>query len=308
MNIVITGSSGFVGSKIIDQWMDCGHHISAVDAMSSPHLRPSGSLRFIQADSTRPGDWQNSVSDADAVVNLIGKNIFTRWTDDAKQHIHDSRVLSTRNIVDALPHKTSATLINASAPAYYGHRGDDILDESQGPSQGNEFLAGVCAHWEAEALAARKKGARVVLARFGVILGGSGGALSQMIPAFRMFAGGPIGNGRQWFPWIQIDDLVGAIDFILKNSALDGPVNLCSPHPARNQDFAKALGAALRRPSFLKTPAFMVRMGAGEMGDLLLHSHRMVPSRLLEAGYEFKYPNLPEALAASIKKPESLSA
>lgn len=298
MNILITGSSGFVGSRLIDFLMNKGHQVTAVDAMPLPRVFENDSVRFIQADTTESGPWQEALNGVRVVINLAGKNIFHLWSKKYKQKIYDSRILTTRNIVNALPESKSVILISTSAAGYYGSCGDEVLDENKGA--GNDFLARVCIDWEKEAFLARKKGIRVACARFGVVLGKNGGALSTMIPAYRMFVGGPLGDGQHWFPWIQIDDLVNAIDFVLHNDDIEGPINFTSPNPVQNNGFSKALGSVLNRPSFFRTPALMLRLAAGELGDLLLNSQRAVPSKLLSSGFAFRYPDLSEALKASI--------
>jgi uncharacterized protein (TIGR01777 family) len=298
MKIFIAGSSGFVGSRLIDFLIDKGHQVTAVDAMSLPRNIESNTFRFIQADTTQTGQWQESIQAADMVINLTGKNIFHRWTDKYKQQIYDSRILTTRNIVNAIPDGKTKLLISTSAVGYYGDCGDDVLDENK--DAGDDFLAQVCIDWEKEALLARKKGARVVRTRFGVVLGANGGALSKMIPAYRLFVGGPLGNGRQWFSWIQIEDLINALYFIMNKDDIDGPLNFCAPNPVRNNEFSKTLGKVLKRPALFRTPAFMLRLAAGELGDLLLNSQRVIPSRLASSGYTFRYPHLFEALQASV--------
>ena len=298
MNILITGSSGFIGSRLIDSLIDSGNQMTAVDAVAVPHKIGNKAFRFIQADTTQPGQWQEAVRIADMVINLTGINIFHRWTKKYKQKIYDSRILTTRNIVNALPEKKPTTLISASAAGYYGNCDDTILDESKGA--GDDFLARVCIDWEKEALLARKKGSRVVCARFGVVLGKNGGALLKMIPAYRLRVGGPVMYGRQWFPWIHIDDLVGAVFFAMENDNFEGTVNFCSPNPVRNNEFSKILGNALNRPAFFRTPAFMLRLAGGELGNLLLNSQRAVPSRLISFGFTFKYSDLTSALQVSI--------
>jgi len=226
------------------------------------------------------------------------KNIFHLWSKKYKQQIYDSRIITTRNIVNGLPEGKSLTLINTSAAGYYGSCGDEVLDENK--VAGSDFLARVCVDWEKEAFLASKKGIRVACARFGVVLGKNGGALSKMIPAYRMFVGGPLGDGKHWFPWIHIDDLVDAIDFVIHNNDIEGPINFTSPNPVQNNGFSKALASVLKRPSFFRTPAFMLRLAAGELGDLLLNSQRAVPTKLLSSGFSFRYPDLTEALKAAI--------
>jgi len=298
MNIFVTGSSGFIGSRIIDFLIRKNHKVTAVDATPFSQVTENNLFRFIQADTTVPGQWLDSLEHSDAVINLTGKNIFHRWSGKYKEQIYDSRILTTRNIVNALTEGRSSTLINTSAAGYYGSCNDDVLDESK--NAGDDFLARVCVDWEKEAFLARKKGIRVICARFGVVLGKNGGALSKMIPAYRMFVGGPLGDGLQWFPWIQIDDLINAVEFVLNEDALDGPINFTSPNPVRNNDFSKTLASVLSRPAFLRTPAFLLRLAAGELGDLLLNSQRAVPSKLISYNFEFKYPVLAEALQSSI--------
>lgn len=298
MNMLITGSSGFVGSQLIDFLLNKGHQVTAVDSMPLPRVFESNSIRFIQADTTQAGPWQDALHNVDVVINLTGKNIFHLWSKKYKQQIYDSRIITTRNIVNALPEGKPVTLISTSAAGYYGSCGDEVLDESRGA--GSDFLARVCVDWEKEAFLARRKGIRVACARFGVVLGKDGGALSKMIPAYRMFVGGPLGDGQHWFPWIQIDDLVNAVDFVLHNDDIEGPINFTSPNPIQNNGFSKALASVLKRPAFFRTPAFILRLAAGELGDLLLNSQRAVPSKLLSSGFAFRYPDLPEALEASI--------
>ena len=298
MNIVITGSSGFVGSLLIDALVEKGHSVTAVDMAPLPQQSETRVLRSIQADTTKPGDWQDEVQKADAVVNLTGKNIFSRWTKKTKKMIYDSRILTTRHVVEAMSDSKPVALVSTSAAGYYGNCGDEVLDENKGA--GDDFLARVCVDWEKEAFKAREKNVRVVCTRFGVVLGPSGGALSKMIPAYRMFVGGPLGDGQQWFPWVQIEDLVNAIRFVIDNDDIEGPVNLCSPNPVRNNEFSKTLAKVLNRPAFFRVPAVMLRLAAGELGDLVLNSQRAVPSKLASSGYSFKYPGLHEALEASV--------
>jgi uncharacterized protein (TIGR01777 family) len=209
--------------------------------------------------------------------------------------IYDSRILTTRHIAASLEKGAEVVLCSTSAVGYYGTRGDDLLVETDPP--GSDFLARVGIDWEKEALAAQEKGIRVVTPRFGVILGNGGGALAKMIPAFKSFAGGPVGTGRQWFPWIHMDDLVSAVRFCVDNASVSGPVNLTAPNPVRNRDLAAALGKALNRPAVMAVPAFMIRLSMGEMGSVLLASQRVVPDKLTRNGFVFKYPAMENALA-----------
>jgi uncharacterized protein (TIGR01777 family) len=234
----------------------------------------------------------------DAVVNLAGKSIFKRWSKTYKQQLYDSRLLTTRNIVSALPAEKSIVLCSASGAGYYGSRANDILDEDQPP--GDDFLARLSIDWEAAALNAADKGIRAVTMRFGVIFAGSGGALSKMIPAFKAFVGGPMGNGRQWFPWIHLDDLMEALLFIFDHPQIAGPLNFCAPNPVTNRELAATLGKILHRPAIMPAPAFMMRLVLGEFSQVLLGSQRTVPRKLLDHGFEFQYPEIGQAFEAIV--------
>ena len=292
MKIFMTGSSGFVGRHLAGALLEKGHDVIGLGHRhkSVEHQR----FTFIKTDATRPGQWQDTVAEADAIINLAGVNIFNRWTEKYKQAIYDSRILTTRNLVDALPSDCRCVFVNTSAAGYYGDQGDALLDEESPP--GDDFLAEVCIDWEKEAFAAEKKGARVVTTRFGVVLDKSGGALAKMLPAFRLGLGGKIGSGRQWFPWIQLSDLIAATEFVLNHENLRGPVNFVAPQPVRNSQFTSALGATLNRPTFFTVPSPLLRMVAGELGSLVLYSQRVTPGKLLSKGFVFQYPDIHSAL------------
>jgi uncharacterized protein len=292
MKVFITGGTGFVGSHLSNCLLQQGHHVTAV--ARSPHQNRIHHHNFIylSADTTKSGKWQEHVQDCEIVFNLAGKSIFTMWTPNAKKQIYDSRILTTRNLVEALPANT--TLISTSAVGYYGDGGDDILTEDASP--GNDFLSDISKNWENEAIKARKKDIRVAITRFGIVLGKNGGAMEKMIPAFKSFLGGSLGDGKQWFSWIHIDDIVHASIFIMEHAEVEGIFNFTSPEPVRNIDFAKSLGSVLNRPVIIRTPAFLIRLFAGEFGETLLSSCRAVPENLIKDGYEFKFPGLTDAL------------
>jgi uncharacterized protein (TIGR01777 family) len=215
-----------------------------------------------------------------------------------KTEIRESRILTTRHVVQGLPSGKPVVLISASGVGFYGNRGDDVLTEDA--PAGNDFLAGLSKDWERAALAAAEKGARVVLTRLGVVLGKGGGAMAKMIPAFKFFVGGPIGSGRQWFPWIHMEDLSAAMLFLIDRPEISGPVNLCAPEPVTNRDLAGALGRALNRPAVMPAPAFMVRMALGEFADVLLGSQRAVPQKLLQHHFDFRHPDIRSAVNAVV--------
>lgn len=294
MNVVITGASGFVGSYLVRHYLDKGETVTGL-GRSTVHPRIDDErLAWISADTTLPGDWQQSIAGADLVVNLAGVNIFNRWNEAYKKAILESRVLTTQNVVEAILPGKKTTLLSTSAIGFYGDRGEEDLVETSDP--GDDFLAGVSVAWESAAAAAIQKEARVVILRFGVVLGKDGGALQKMVPAFKGFLGGPLGSGNQWFPWVHIEDIARAIDFCLANQAIDGPLNMCAPGAVRQREFAASLGRALNRPAFMPAPSFAIRLIMGEMGATFLASTKAVPERLVNAGFEFEFPAIDKAL------------
>ena len=299
MKILITGGSGFVGSNLANYLLNREHQVLAISRSEPQHRIDHEKYHFVAADTTRTGPWQKELGNADAVVNLAGTTIFKRWTEKYKKQIYDSRILTTRNVVDALPEGTKITLCSASGAGYYGSRGDDILKEDE--RAGSDFLAGVSVDWEKEALRASAKGGRVAVMRFGVILGKNGGAMAKLIPVFKMFIGGPLGDGNQCFPWLHLDDLMAAILFVLEQQEASGAFNFCAPNPVRNRDLAQALGEVLNRPSFMPAPAFMVRLAMGEFGDVFLGSQRTMPDKILNHGFSFQYPDIRGAIRAIVE-------
>ena len=300
MKVFITGGIGFVGKHVTRFLLDNGHRVIATGLRPTQDIIHHDRFEYISADTTQPGTWQEELANADAVINLAGKTIFKRWSKSYKQEIYDSRILTTRNLVEALPQKEGVIFLSTSAVGYYGDGGDEILSEDA--ANGGDFLAHVSIGWEEAAMTAEAKGARVVILRFGIVLGNDGGALAKMIPAFKSFAGGPLGSGKQWFPWIHMDDLLAALAFVMENKEIEGPVNFCAPHPVRNRDLAKALGKVLGRPSVMPAPALMIRMVMGEMATALLASQRAVPDMLLSHGFNFEYPEIQPALKNLIRK------
>jgi uncharacterized protein (TIGR01777 family) len=294
MKIFITGGTGFIGKHLSDYFLSHGHQVVSVGTRLDQHRINHKNYRYISADTTQKGDWQEELNDIDAAINLAGRSIFKRWNKRYKKLIYDSRILTTRNLVNALPTNKEVTLCSASAVGYYGNRGDDILAEDE--FNGNDFLAAVSKDWEEEAFLAEKKGIKVIAARFGVVLGRNGGAMAKMVPTFRLALGGPIGDGMQWFPWIHIDDLLSAMMFVLEDKDIQGPVNFCAPSPVRNRELAKTLGKALNRPAFIPAPSFMIRIALGEFGTTFLGSQRAIPKKLLSFGFKFNYPDIEKAI------------
>lgn len=299
MKISITGGGGFVGRHLSALLLQRGHRVTAIGRRPPPDPGGGGAFTAIRADTSAAGAWQEAIAASDGVVNLAGETIFQRWNRRTKARIRDSRILTTRHVVEALPAGPGTLLLNASAVGYYGDRNDAVLTEAEPP--GDDFLARLAADWEAEASAAAKKEVRVVAARLGIVLGAGGGALAKMIPAFKAFAGGPVGSGSQWFPWIHTGDLCAAFLHVIETPRLEGPFNFCAPHPVRNREFAAALGAALDRPAVVPVPAVVLRLALGEFASALLASLRVVPERLTREGFTFAHPRVETALASLVE-------
>ncbi len=296
MKILITGGTGFVGTQLTFRLVQDGNEVTILTRSGKgPERGPTG-ISYLQADPTQQGLWQEAIRSHDAVINLAGASIFAKWTEEYKQVLRESRISTTRNIVEGIPSDLSKkiTLFSTSAVGYYGFCGDEELNEES--PHGGDFLAQMAVEWEGEALKAKDKGARVVITRFGIVLGEKGGALSQMIPLFKRYIGGPIGSGKQWFSWVHIKDLAEAFAFLIKHPEISGPVNVCAPSPVRNKGLAKALGKVLHRPSFMPAPGFMVKLVLGEFGSVILAGQRVIPKRLLESGFAFQYPEIEKAL------------
>jgi uncharacterized protein (TIGR01777 family) len=296
MKILITGGTGFVGTQLNSRLIEDRHEVTILTRSLKGAKGSSPGISYLEGDPTKKGPWQEAIKNHDAVINLAGASIFSKWTEEHKKAIRESRVNTTQNIVEGIPSRSDRpfTLFSTSAVGYYGFCGDEELTEES--RHGDDFLARISVEWEGEALRARDKGARVVITRFGIVMGEKGGALSQMIPLFKKYIGGPIGNGKQWFSWIHIKDLAEAFVFMIKHPKISGPVNVCSPNPVRNKDLAKALGKALHKPSFIPAPGFMIKLVLGEFGSVILEGQRVIPKRLLENGFVFQYGDIHQAL------------
>jgi hypothetical protein len=304
MKIVIAGGSGFLGRALTGRLVADGHQVLVLTRGGEPS-RPWEGTRSTAAwiPNGTAGDWAAAMDGADAVVNLAGASIGdARWTKERKAAIVDSRIDATRSLVAAVGglRNPPSVFVSSSAQGYYGDRRDEELTEDAAPSR--DFLAGVCVRWEAEARKAADK-CRVVTLRTGIVLAADGGALPRMLLPFRLGAGGPFGAGRQFMSWIHVDDWVGIARLALRDPHVDGPVNLGSPAPVRNREFAGALGRALHRPSLVRTPALALRLALGEMAQpLLLASTRMVPAAALACGYRFEHSDVAGALKAVLPR------
>jgi uncharacterized protein len=301
MHIFITGGLGFVGRHLSEMLVEAGHTVTASGRTQSPKPIDHPAFDYVAADTTEEGAWQEMAKEADAAVNLAGTSIFGLWTEGRKKEMYDSRILTTRNLVKALSEGRAKVLCSTSAVGYYGDQGDKILTEENPPS--DDFLARLSVDWEKEARAAARFDIRVAITRFGIVLERDGGAMSKMLPAFRMFLGGPLGDGSQWFPWIHRHDLAKAMAFCLAHDEAAGPINFCAPEPVRNATLAKTLGEVLHRPAVVPAPAVVISTALGELGDALLSSQRAVPERLLKLGFEFRFPDLRSALEDIVDRP-----
>jgi uncharacterized protein (TIGR01777 family) len=294
MHVFVTGASGLVGRALCSALIGAGHAVTALTRASSRWPALPGGTRAVEGDPSRAGKWLDELARCEACVHLAGEPVAAgRWTDERKRAIERSRVDSTAIVAGLIAARGPQILIQGSAVGYYGSRGDELLDEGSAP--GTDFLAGVTVRWEEAAEPARKR-ARVVLLRTGIVLAPRGGALAELVKPFRFFAGGPVGSPSAWKPWIHVADEVGLILWALGEGRVEGALNGCAPSPALNRDLARAIGAALSRPSLLPAPDFALRVLLGELAEVVLASQRVVPRKALDLGYRFRFPVLGPAL------------
>jgi uncharacterized protein len=297
MKILITGASGFIGTALQRSLREKGHDL-LLASRSEP--RDNSWIQWsVEEGFAKP----EKLEGIDAVIHLAGESISgLRWTDEKKKAIRDSRVLGTRNVVDTISERNQrpAVLIAASAVGFYGDRGDEVLTETS--KSGKTFLAEVCREWEAESRRAEDSGVRTVLLRTALVMSKDGGALGTMLLPFKLGLGGVVGDGTQWMSWVSLDDHINAINFALESEGVRGAVNSASPNPVTNEEFTKTMGEVLYRPTFIPVPEFAVHMLMGEMGEaLLLDSTRVVPKRLTDLGFEFKFGDLKKAIENAVK-------
>ncbi|MEO8230911.1 MAG: TIGR01777 family oxidoreductase [Ignavibacteriota bacterium] len=296
--IIVTGATGLIGRKLVSALIQRGDEviIFSRDAAKAKTII-SNAKDYVEWDYNKPELWKSKLENSDAVVHLAGTNLFSkRWNDDFKNEILKSRQLSTKNLVDAIKSCSNKpqVFISASGVGYYGNCGDIILDETS--SAGNDFLADVCKVWENESKQVEDAGVRSVQIRTGLVLSTEDGALKQMLPPFKFFIGGPLGNGKQWASWLHIDDMIRIYLHAIDNTKLRGAVNAASPNPVRMKEFANTLGKVLHRPSLFPVPKFILKIVFGEAAEVVTASQRVDVQKLLSSGYKFKFDFIREAL------------
>jgi uncharacterized protein (TIGR01777 family) len=296
--VIVTGATGLIGKKLIQALLDRNDEV----IIFSRDIKKAKSIfpvvkQFIEWDYHHPEKWKSNLENSDAVVHLAGLNLFAkRWNDGFKKTIIESRQVSTKNLVDAIKlcNKKPEVFISASGIGYYGDCGDNLLTEEF--PNGRDFLAEVCKIWESESAKVEMANVRSVQIRTGLVLSPEDGALKQMLPSYKLFVGGPLGNGKQWSSWLHIDDIVGIYLNAIDNKKLSGPVNAASPNPVTMKEFAKILGKVLNRPSLFLVPKFMLRMVVGQAAEVVTASQRVIPDKLIKSDFQFKFTSLENAL------------
>ncbi|MGA7705381.1 MAG: TIGR01777 family oxidoreductase [Solirubrobacteraceae bacterium] len=312
MRVTVTGATGLIGRRVVAALMRRGDAVTILSRdperakadlgrpdSGAPHADSLAATRWDPNGESAP---RAALERADAVVHLAGENVAQRWTGSAKRAIRESRVLGTRNLVlgiEALGEtERPKVLVSGSAIGYYGAHGDEPIDEES--AAGEDFLAQTCAQWEAEAEKVARLGVRLVKVRTGVVLDSEGGALGKMLPAFKLGVGGPVASGRQYISWIHTDDVLGILLAAIDDERWQGAINATAPEPQRNRDFSKALGRALHRPSLLPVPGMALRLMYGDMARVVTEGARVLPAKALVLGYDFRHPQLDEALRATL--------
>lgn len=301
MKVAIAGATGFVGSRLVEKLQAAGHQVVVLsrDAARAGRVFPASAYPNLEVVGYTPaesGDWQKSIAGCDAVVNLAGVPIAEeRWTQARQQAILDSRKLTTEKLVEAIVNANPkpSVFVSASAIGYYGTSETAEFDENS--PAGNDFLATVCKEWEAAAQPAKNAGTRLAILRLGIVLG-MGGALAKMLPPFKLFAGGPIGTGKQWFSWVHREDVVDLILYALQNSQVQGVLNATAPNPVRMNELCHTLGEVLSRPSWLPVPGFALELLLGDGAKVVLEGQKVLPKQTLASGFQYQYPTLKLAL------------
>ncbi|MBI5020581.1 MAG: TIGR01777 family protein [Ignavibacteriales bacterium] len=304
MKVIIAGGSGFIGSELIRKLLASNHQVVLLSR--KPVGFKSGyneSLQIVNWNGKHAGSWIKYIDGSDAVINLSGENVASkRWSNTQKENLINSRIEPTMAIADAISKAVNKpkVFINASAAGFYGNFGDGDVFESE--TKGEGFLADLCEEWERNAMVTEKYGVRVVLLRIGVVLSPSGGALKKMLTPFKYFIGGPLGSGKQWFPWIHLEDVIRIIQFAIENNGIKGALNITSPNPVTMSEFAYSLGKVLKRPSLFPVPSIILKLLLGEMSEIVLGGRKIIPKKLIDAGFKFKFIDINDTLIALMKR------
>ena len=300
MKVTVTGATGLIGNALVGALRARGDEVTVLSRNPERAARELG-VEAVSWDPIAEPAPAAAISGRDAVVHLAGEPVAQRWTDEVKRSIRTSRDVGTANLVAgiAASEPRPAVLVSSSAVGYYGKHGDEIVTEDT--QAGTDFLAEVCVEWERRARAAEELGLRVVIVRTGVVLDANGGALKTMLPPFKAGVGGPVAGGKQYMPWIALDDIVGIYLAAIDEGSWSGPVNGTAPNPVTNAEFSKALGRALNRPAVFPVPAFAIRALYGEMAEIVTEGQRAVPERTLGFGYDFRQPGLDAALVSALR-------
>lgn len=304
MKVLVTGATGFVGSRVVRQLLLKGDQVHVLTRnVAKGALFLGSQCKFFQWSDTTTLPPEEAFEGVDAIINLMGEGIADkRWDEEQKKRIHDSRIVGTANVLERIKgmKKKPSVLVSASAVGIYGNRGnEDITEES---ATGDDYLAKLCKEWEAEAMKAQALGVRVAVIRTGVVLGKNGGALKKMLPIFKLGAGGPVGSGKQYMSWIHVEDLASMYVTAIKDPSISGVLNGTAPYPATSKFFAKELGKTLHRPAFFPVPGFALKAVFGEMSDVLLEGQKVLPTRFKEKKFRFRFPTLEMALKDSTSR------
>ena len=303
-SVTLTGATGLIGRRLVAALQQAGSELTVLSRDPERAREALGEVRVLAWDPLAGPPPAEALEGREAIVHLAGENVAQRWSASAKRAIRESRVQGTANLIEALAalpqERRPRTLLAASAVGYYGAHGSEPLDEESPP--GEDFLAEVCEAWEEQAERAGALGLRVMMLRTGVVLDSDGGALEKMLPPFRLGIGGPVAGGNQFIPWIHLDDVLGMYEAALADERWSGPVNATAPMPVSNRDFSLALGRVLHRPALLPVPGPALRLLYGEMAEIVTEGARVMPARALMLGYEFRHPELDEALSSALDR------
>jgi uncharacterized protein len=304
IKIAVTGATGLIGQRLCKELIGKGHELTIFTGnIRKAGLLIKGAKEYIYWDYHKPEEWGKYIENKDAVIHLAGAGIADkRWTEDYKKTILESREISTKNLVKAIESagQKPGLFISSSAVGFYGNTGDEILTENS--VNGSDFLSEVCRHWENPTKEVERLGIRKVSVRTGIALTNEGGALKKMLLPFKLFVGGHLGSGKQWFPWIHIEDLIRIYIYVLENNSINGAVNAASPCPLTAKEFAKNIGKAMHRPSFFPVPLLMLKLAIGEAAESVVASQRVMPKRLLDNNFKFKFEKIEDALKDLLKK------